>query len=177
MMRSDKKLLKAFCSTSQKKMEFAFHCFYQKYAPLLFYLALKEVRHKEDAEDIVSMTFLRFFEYKNKITNGDIVKYYLTTICKNLCRDLKKEKEKTIHWNPEIETEEKNKDDYEERIEQFKKFLTEEEIEIIVLHTYYGFTFKEIAEEKNVSQDAISSKYYRAIKKIKLHYRKEKKDA
>lgn len=66
------------------------------------------------------------------------------------------------------------KDDFDHYIESFKDFLNSEEIELIVYHFLYDFTFKEIAKEKNVSVSIISSKYFRAIQKIKKYYKGEK---
>ena len=129
--------------------------------------------HKEDAEDIVSQTFLKFFENKNEVKSGHGVKYYLVTITKNLITDLKRRKAKEVPLEDDIPS---SNIEYDEHIEIFKKFLDEEEIEYMVLHLLYGFTFKEIASEKNLSVDAISSKYYRAIQKAKKYYGKESKD-
>ena len=57
-------------------------------------------------------------------------------------------------------------------MKKFKSFLDEEEVELIILHLLYDFTFAYIAKEKNVSINVVSSKYRRAIKKVKKHYGK-----
>lgn len=176
MAKTDDKLLSALRSSSLKKMNWGFEGIYKKYAPLIFYIALKEVRNKEDAEDIVSNIFLCFFECKNRIKNGKAMKYYLVTSCKNACRDLLKNRKKEESLNGDIPVDSNIDSAYEEHIAIFRKFLDEEEIEYIILHTLYGFTFQEIAKEKNMTCDAISSKYYRAIKKAKEYYKKEGKN-
>ena len=64
-------------------------------------------------------------------------------------------------------------DDFASYIEKFKAFLTEEEIELVVLRLLYGYRFREIAEEKGVSENVISSKYKRTIDKLKKHTKEQ----
>ena len=64
----------------------------------------------------------------------------------------------------------KSRKDY---IEKFKDFLSKEEVDLIVLHLLYDFTFKEIAKDKSTTVDVISSRYRRAILKVKQHYKGE----
>ena len=63
-------------------------------------------------------------------------------------------------------------DHFDEYIEKFKEFLDEEEIDLIVYHLLYGFTFKDLAIMKNVTTDVISSKYRRTLIKIRKNYKK-----
>ena len=65
---------------------------------------------------------------------------------------------------------------WEEYIEEFKKFLSIEEVEIIVDHLVFEYTFKEIAASRGVSLFAISSKYKRAIDKLKKYYERGELD-
>ena len=63
-------------------------------------------------------------------------------------------------------------DHFNDYIEKFKEFLDEEEIDLIVYHLLYGFTFKDLAIMKNVTTDVISSKYRRTLIKIRKNYKK-----
>jgi len=63
--------------------------------------------------------------------------------------------------------------DYHDFVAKFKTFLSEEEVNIVVLRLIYKCTFKEIAQEKNVSVNVISGKYRRSLEKIKKHYKGE----
>ena len=49
----------------------------------------------------------------------------------------------------------------------------EYEIDLVVLHLLYDYSFKEIAKQYNVSTSVISSKYRRTIKKVKQYYKGE----
>ena len=48
-----------------------------------------------------------------------------------------------------------------------KKVLSDEEINIIILHLIYDYTFKELADKYNKPISSISSVYSRALKKFK----------
>ena len=48
-----------------------------------------------------------------------------------------------------------------------KKVLSEEEINIIILHLIYDYTFKELADKYHKPISTISSVYNRALKKFK----------
>lgn len=168
----DNKILENLKSTSRKKMENAFNIIFEEYASLVYYVALKILRSKSDAEDITNETFLKFYENKKHIHYAKNIKYYLLTTSKNLSLNLsiKKRKEVPLDDNEVIE---ENKIDYfNDYLEKFKDFLNEEEIDIVIYHMIYGFKFKEIANMKNVSVNVISSKYKRILEKVKIHYKK-----
>ena len=65
---------------------------------------------------------------------------------------------------------ETKKDYFWDYIEKFKGFLDEDEIDIVIYHILYDFTFKEIARFNNVSVNSMTSKYKRIIDKIRKHY-------
>ena len=52
-------------------------------------------------------------------------------------------------------------------IDEFKEFLSNEEIDIIILHIVYNYTFKEISLTKKIKLNSIKSIYRRAIIKCK----------
>ena len=54
-----------------------------------------------------------------------------------------------------------------------RKYLTEEEQRIIVLHVLWGYKHREISELLNIPTGSVTSKYKRAVDKIKANYKKE----
>ena len=55
-------------------------------------------------------------------------------------------------------------------IDDFRLFLDEEEIEILLDHIIYCMTFSEIAKNKRKTKHSIASKYRRILDKIKKNY-------
>ena len=157
-------------SSFREKMENAFNTIYNEYSYLVFYVSFKIVRNNEDAKDITNETFLKFYNEKSNIRNYEKIKYYLVSTSKNLSLNLiEKRKREKIEEESKFISETK-RDYFWDYIEKFKGFLDENEIDIVVYHILYDFTFKEIARFNNVSVNSMTSKYKRIIDKIRKHY-------
>ncbi len=158
-------------SSSREKVEHSFNRIFNEFSYLVFYVSFKITRNEKDAEDIMNETFLKFYEERDNIKNHKGIKYYLTTTSKNLSINLVNKNNKTILYDENRFTSEIKNDYFSDYIDKFKYFLDEEEIDIVVYHILYDFTFKEIARYKNTSVNSISSKYKRIMSKIKSHFK------
>lgn len=169
-----KKINKALKNDDQVELENAFNLIYEKYNRLVRYLAYKIVLNLEVAEDITQETFLRFFNHINK-TKFYNLKYYLVTTAKNLSLNYRKKKLQETIYNDDLvlRVSNENKNRFTEMILDLQKFLSPEEVDIIIFRLVFNYSFKEIAKEMNTTLYTISSKYYRAIKKIKDFEKKE----
>ena len=67
-------------------------------------------------------------------------------------------------------------DHFDEYIDKFKDFLNQEELDLIIYHLLYDYSFKEIALMKDVTTSVVSSKYRRTIIKVRNHYKGGKID-
>lgn len=160
-------------STSKEKMENAFNIIYKEYSYLVYYVALKIVKDNSLAEDITNETFLNFYVNKDQIDSAKNIKYYLVTTSKNLAINNYKYQNRLVEFSTDIVSEEKPYDHFMDYVNKFKDFLDEYEIDLVVLHLLYDYSFKEIAKQYNVSTSVISSKYRRTIKKVKQYYKGE----
>lgn len=161
-------------STSKEVVENAFNIVYKEYSYLVFYVILQIVKDNDLALELTNETFTNFFINKDNINSSKNVKYYLVTTGKNLAINRMKKDSRIVELSDNYAYEEKKTDDFDTYIEKFKEFLNKEEIDVIVYHLLYDFSFKEIARNKNVSINVISSKYKRAIDKIKKYYKENK---
>ncbi len=164
--------LKDLKSSSKQVMERSFNDIYQEYKLLVYFVSFDILKNQEDAKDITNETFMQFFINKNKIRNYKKIKYYLLTTCKNLSINLLKKNNKYEQLDNEIACFDQ-KNEFNAYIDKFKEYLNEEELELIIYKFLYDFTFKDIAKEKGVSIDSISSKYKRTLDKVKKHYKGE----
>lgn len=161
-------------STSKEVVENAFNIVYKEYSYLVFYVILQIVKDNDLALELTNEAFTNFFINKDNINSSKNVKYYLVTTGKNLAIIRMKKDSRIVELSDNYAYEEKKTDDFDTYIEKFKEFLNKEEIDVIVYHLLYDFSFKEIARNKNVSINVISSKYKRAIDKIKKYYKENK---
>ena len=160
-------------SKNRNKMENAFTSIYNEYSYLVFYISFEIVKNKEVAKEIVNETFMKFYETREKIYKLSSLKSYLTSTCRNLSINYVKSNKETSEYNDEISGRDDVRDEFDDYIEKFSKFLNKEELDLIVYHYLYGYTFKEISNIKNVSINSISSKFKRALDKVKAYYKGE----
>ena len=141
MNKITSRVLKRLKSPSKILMENAFDIIYKEYSYLVYYISLKIVKDKEMAKDITNETFLKFFDKKNYLKSIKSVKSYLTTTSKNLSLNYLKSQERIVAFDGDI-AEESRYDDFESYILKFKEYLNEEEIDLIIYHLLYDFSFK-----------------------------------
>ncbi len=170
MAKISNKTLRMLSSPRRDTMEAAFNLIYDEYAYLLYYIALKIVKNADIAKEIVNESFLVFYEHKDDVTDCKRIKYYLTTICHNLAVNYHIKDGRYQAYDDDLEVANDNQDHFTEYLQRFEGFLNEEEIDLIVFHLLYGYSFKEMAMSKKVSTNVIAGKYRRALIKIRKHY-------
>ncbi|MCH3909992.1 MAG: RNA polymerase sigma factor [Bacilli bacterium] len=152
-------------------MERAFNSIYEEYSYLVFYVAFEILRNNDDSKDVTNETFMKMYESRHSIKNDKSLKYYLVSISKNLALNKKKVSSRYVDYDDEISgAGEEKSDDFSSYVTKFKGYLDEEEISLVVYHLLYDYRFREIASMKGVTTSSVSSKYKRALDKIKKHY-------
>lgn len=174
----EKQLNKALINNNQDEITFVFESIYLTYHKLLGYIIAKYVIDSNDVDDLIMEVFLDFYKimFKSKIKN---IKYYLITMAKNKALSYLKTKQKLdIVYDDDIVYNAVDEDNskYDLLINDLKKFLSEDEISIIILHIMYDYSFKEIAKKEGKSINTIKTKYYRSIEKVKEINEKRRKD-
>jgi RNA polymerase sigma-70 factor (ECF subfamily) len=173
-MKDNRSLVQALKSNDRLTMERAFESLYNKYSGLLLYLSMQIVKRRDIAEEIVNDTFLKFFNNIERIDYNRNIKYWLSRTVKNASMDYLKVLNNQVTLSNEFVMsypDLNHESNFQDIIRRFKSFLNEDELDIVVLHIVFKCTFKEIALEKNVSINVVSSKYKRTVEKIKKHYR------
>lgn len=147
-----------------------FNLLYKQYYKLLKHIIFNLVKNSDTAEELVQEVFLRIYEKIDLCDETKNFKYWIIQIAKNLSYDyLNKEKNKQ---NIEFEKDYEEKDilnryDKEKIVDFLKTNLMSEEFDIFILHFYHGMKFKEIANLYNATVSSITSKYSRALKKLR----------
>lgn len=166
------KLLKAIKSNELRKIEKTFKYIYDKYSPLMVFVAAKYISEPEDIKDIVQDTFIAFFNNIENINTN--IKSYLCSICKNMSLNFLKKNDKIdilnieeIDYFANQNYDESNihNETFKTLIEDMKIYLSELEIKIILSHLIDGYMFNEIAIKTDMNISTVKSIYYRALKK------------
>lgn len=167
-MSLEKKLEKAIKQNNPNKIEQVFEEIYYEYGKLVGFIISKYISNKEDIEELVDDVFVSFSKIilKNKITN---IKYYLVTQAKNTSINFlnkKDNKVEMVYDEMYLSTQTYQPSKYYDLINDMKKVLTDLEINILLLHTIYNYSFDDISNKLNKPLSSIASIYRRAIKKF-----------
>lgn len=174
-MTLERKLSRALKSNNDFYIHMVFEEIYNTYGRLVYFTIMQYVKNNMDVEDITQEVFISFF---NNLSKADIknIKYYLVVSAKNKAINFLKRKNIDIVFDENIILEKiddsSNNFDYNKIIKNMKEYITEYEIDIIIKHIVYDYSFKELAEMYDKPINTIISTYHRAIKKYKKGVKK-----
>ncbi len=177
-MVSIKELKKALSSNDQQLIEDIYESIYMDYYKLIYYIIIKIVKDQESCKELVNDVFLKAFNNIDKLdleSPSSSIKSWLVRIAKNESLNYltKEARNRTSLDNETIEKKvENSNDNFLNLIAEFKEFLTDEELDILMFRIYYDLTLKEIAEYYNTTTSIIYTKYQKALKILKQYYKK-----
>lgn len=162
---------------------------YEKMYDKLYFFALKNVRSKEDAEDIVQEAFMKALESLGELNSSESFSGWIYSVTYNLCIDKMRGGKRVARFETEddrdnaIENSALNEpvmvpEDYmqnEETKRQIKDVidgLRPDMRSAVILYYYDQMSIAEIAETMNLSESGVKSKLYQARKKIKTKLEK-----
>lgn len=171
-MSKDSRLIE-LCKNGSEQ---AFDQIYYSYYKLVYYQAYQVLNNKGDAEDVMQNTFIKFMDCIDVLDENSNLKQYLSTIAKNLAIDEYRRKANTSNKREvveNIETFGSNDKGYSESefLISLKGVLEKDEAKVFVMKVVFDYTFKEIAEDLKVTTNVAEAKYYKALKKVKAHYK------
>ena len=141
------------------------------YSDSLFRIAFSYCKNKQDAEDAVQNTFLKFFT-SDKIFQSDVhMKNYLIKVTINNCKHIFKSP-----WKKVVPLEEHINDDYytmdnrDEHYELYNAVMSLPEKYRLVVHLYYfeDYSVKEISEIISEKETTIQTRLMRGRNRLKI---------
>ncbi len=148
--------------------EEAFEIIYRKYEGLIYYIALSITKNKEDAEEVVQDTFVNMFNSISTYQEKNKFKQWLMQIARNLSYNkvTRNKAKDDIHDDHYINTTTSSDNQYD-IIFTINNTLDEISSKIVILKLVYNFSFKEIAEDLNMSVNQVQGIYYQSLKRLK----------
>lgn len=129
------------------------------FAFVLYYLS------KEDAEDVMQDVYLAIRANANKYTADTNAKAWILQIAKNHALNKIKKNKRNVPLDLVIDKWQTS--EYDGITDVMRKVLSDEEFEIVTLHVVWGYKHKEIGEMYSAPTGTITSKYKRAVEKVK----------
>lgn len=138
-----------------------------EYGDMLFRISLLTLWNKQDAQDAVQETLLRYMERRQEFRDEEHVKAWLIRVIINVCKDMKR-----FHMrHPQVSFDD---------LQEF--YITEDEFTIIeeviklptklkdVIYLYYieGYKTMEIAHILHISESVVRKRMQRGREQLKL---------
>lgn len=161
---------------------------YEKMYDKLYFFALKNVRSKEDAEDIVQEAFMKALESLSELNSSESFSGWIYSVTYNLCIDKMRGGKRVARFETE--------DDRDNAIENSalnepvmvpEDYMQNEEIKrqikdvidglrpdlrsVIILFYYDQMSMAEVAETMGISESSVKTKLFSARKRIKTKLR------
>ncbi|MGP1907440.1 sigma-70 family RNA polymerase sigma factor [Metabacillus sp. JX24] len=152
----------------------AFLKLFQYYEEDIYRMAYVYVKNENDALDVVQEVAYRAFKNIETLKNPAYFKTWLTKMAITTSLNLLKKNKKVVQLKPEYEefigVEEQDAlltITLQELLEQ----LSEEEKSIVTLRFYEGYSFKEIAEILEIPLGTAKTILYRALGRLRKHFK------
>lgn len=130
-----------------------------------------------DCEDAMQDTYLKIKQNINRYTPGTNGLAWILQIAKNTALNAlrsKRLRENAIVYSEEPTTGFENYELKETLTTIMKRVLDEDEQRIIILHAIWGYKHKEIAKIMDKPVGTVTSKYKRAVDKLKTAWKEER---
>lgn len=145
---------------------------YQQTNAAIYGFSLSILKKRQDAEDVLQDTYIRIWNAAGSYTPSGKPLAWMFTITRNLARMHLRTQARTVAVAPE-DWQRLFADEpavtHEDRVmlAALLETLTDEERQIVVLHTMTGLKHREIAQLLNLRLPTVLSKYNRALKKLR----------
>ena len=146
--------------------------FHQYYSPLCNY-ASKIIADNSLAEDIVQNLFIQLWE-NNGLNNAKNIEYFLLRATKYKCVDFIRTKKtkneisfESLYDVEDASINELSEEEIEPLFHYFAAKLPPKTREVFLLSRKSGLTYKEIAEEMDISVKTVENQMGRALRKMK----------
>ena len=164
-------------STLKSGDEKAFEQIFREYYQGLVGYAIKMLKEKEGAEEIVQEVFVKIWEKRETVEIKTSLKSYLFRSVHNHClnqikhieirENYKQDNKERIEREQEDFTEKFNQFELQRQIEQAINELPEQRQKIFRLSRFEGLKYREIAEQLDVSVKTVEAQMGKALKSMR----------
>lgn len=141
---------------------------YDEYSPMVYRLCALRLGNRQDAEDAMQNTFIKFFYKAPEFDNPESEKAWLIRVSINVCKDFQKSfwQKKTVGLDETAELTVGIIEDAVRLIDIFE--LSPKNRTVLQLYYYEGYSVTEIAKILKISVNGVTSRLSRARQKLKL---------
>lgn len=141
---------------------------YDEYSPILYRICVLRLGNKQDAEDALQNTFIKYFYKSPEFSGSESEKAWLIRVAINCCKDFQKSfwQKYTVGLNEAAEVSTGIIEDAARLIDLFE--LSPKNRVVLELYYYEGYSVSEISQILKISENSVTSRLSRARKKLKI---------
>ena len=145
--------------TGENRFEIA----YNKYADILYRIALSHMSHREDAEDVVQDVFIKYVQSSIEFSDDEHEKAWLIRVTVNRCRDLLRRRtiRRYVTFDEIEEIAEEDGTEDESGVISLVSSLPDKYKSVMVLHYLEGFSVEEVSKKLKLSLSAVKMRLSR----------------
>jgi RNA polymerase sigma-70 factor (ECF subfamily) len=151
---------------------------FEAYAKKVYNYTLWLVRDKEASDDIVQSVFIKLWNKTWQPKDDKEIVWWLYMVARNECMDFFRKQSRFARFQNVFDRESQASSTPEEVVE--RKFiwqklgtLGEQDRTIIYLHIREGYSYKEIAENMSMTENAVRVKAFRALARLRKEFVEE----
>ncbi len=146
---------------------------YEKYADMLYRLALVNLGNPDDAEDAVHDVFIKYLQTRPHFKDEHHEEGWFVRVTVNTCKDLLRKK-KYRGYTPLEEVHHLKSEEIEENdVVSYLQSIPEKYRNVITLHYFEGYSVSEISEILKLSSSAVKMRLSRGRELLKEKIEKE----
>ncbi|MGJ1195274.1 RNA polymerase sigma factor [Sphingobacterium spiritivorum] len=155
---------------------FAFEEVYKKWYTKGFHFFLNKTKSRHDAEDLLQITFLRLWKYRNSISASYSIDQQLFYIARTVLVDhIRKannhtELKRSISYHFELENLQNEQSTFFDKISRIKSILSTMPViqkKIFELNRFEGYSYKEIAKQLSIKEKAVDNHLTKVLKQLR----------
>ncbi len=155
----------------KKQLRFSMEEFsekYDRYSPMLYRICILRLGNKQDAEDALQNTFIKYCYKSPEFSDDANEKAWLIRVAINCCKDFQKSfwQKNTVGLEEAAEISTGVIEEAVRLIDLFE--LSPKNRVVLELFYYEGYSVSEISEILKISEGSVTSRLSRARKKLKI---------
>lgn len=157
-------------NAKKPKNENYYRSIYDDYKPLVVFIASIYLTNKDYIDDVVQEVFLETYSHDGTIKD---LKNYIGALAKNKAIAINKANgaaSSESSMDDFLVSNLSGKESFASIVDELLAVLSSTEANILLLHLYGGYTFKEIAGKTQAKESTVKAKYFRALKKCRKEF-------
>jgi RNA polymerase sigma-70 factor (ECF subfamily) len=134
------------------------------YADNVFRFIVKNLRHEEDAKDIVQTAFEKLWRNREMVENGKSKSYLFTVAYNRMIDHLRKIKRVQLkdEFSAEIKTQHQPSNNTKQILHEALNRLSETQKSLVMLKDYEGYSYEEIGKIMGLNESQVKVYLHRA---------------